>query len=693
MDVPDIVSAAEIRTLYERAAALLDADEPEDDGEDDFAARREAMNRRCWLAVETMRFCAIAAGALRDPSLGGVVIEIVERLQDFDKYAYDHRRVASDALTALLAAGLKVDAQVRELARHEESGVRVAVAAGLRPTGPAEQDLLRALMQDPAAAVRKAARRSLEAVAEVPWWTGKWKSDPAARLLPSEVEACGPALRRASELLDLAPYQLYGRGSNAIDELGGELAKLPDEIAIEAAEQLLRGAERYDLKALKSVLLPMVERPGGPDALDRLIGDWGLSDAGYLHQRELGEVLLESSLGTRRAICERCVARVLAAPRAERMELNRSPAWIAGSVAGAIWPPDTDVTPALDAVLSLHENEDPELLRHDHACGELAGALALPWVDPAPVLDRAIEARVAGYPAPWKRLGHKIDAVLSRAPRDVLRRTAERALQGEDDATVAWAEDALLGPAHDPALDGSLPERAATFVADPRLRRALFQSHRHLQRALPALRAELRRGGLSHRQAVETMEAIASLYGGLAQSGLRMSRTRTLEESAKERAEERVKALEAVAPFLGPPELSGPPTEEERAAVRRAREEDRDNDLEMRALLWMRCLSDGPWTEEERAVLDEYLALFRGGEVDALDYPLGMAIASKPDAALMPVLDEIMRGAGANTRYLLRDARAYARAVLGVEPTPAAAGSSPAGGDASGDGWDDDGDD
>jgi len=694
----ELATKAEILAIFQRSTALLDRLLDHDDEDDDFDLAQHKEHRRVVRYVgEALRFCAVAAEALRDPSLGDVVMEGVRRVEDFDDYADSHPRTIHHALSVLLKAGLPADKRIRKFAKHSHAGLREAVARGLDPHGKTERLLLENLASDPVAAVRQAAQKSLAAVAEVPWWTGKWKTDPTLRLLPGEQEACGPALRRTSEILDLSHYEVLHKETN-LAELCAELQKLPDDLAIEAIEQFCRAAERYAMESVAPLLLLLFERRDGLAALERLIDHWGRSDAGMSHEGSLAKIVIAAPGPTRLAICQRLVALVVAAPPADRSEIGESPAWLAASVVGSAWPPDADITPLLDVVLALDGEELADDER-DYARSQLADAFGLEGVDPAPVLERLVEARVNGYPHPWAGIGHKVEPLLERAPPDVLRRTAERALQSEDEATIRWSLKHLLGATFDPGADGEPLDRMRAVLAEPRLRKVVLGDSDLTDRALAVLRSELRGGTLSYPEAVHTLEAIARLYGGLADAGvtiglLRMNRTE-LEQIEANRREHQ----EATGPFLGPPELHGPPSEAEWEALRQSRAAFAPDDLEGSANLWMRTLSAGNWTAEEGAVLATFVALFREGRTDDLAFALGSALASKPDAELLPLFDEIVIGADRHTRPLLKRFRAETRVALGLapmKPKDGAAGATPdveANDDLPGGAWDDESDD
>lgn len=668
----EIATKAEILAIFERSKDLLNQLLDQNDEDYDAEVERE-RSRGIRYVIESFRFCAQAAAALRDPSLGGVVMAAIERARDFDEHAENHHDAMDHALSVLLDMGLAVDKRIRAFAKSDDAGLREAVANGLKPRGAAERALLEALAADPVAAVRNAAKKSLASVRDVPWWTGKWQSDPAARLLPGEIDACGPALRRISEILDHSQYTILHK-ENHLADLLAELGKIPDPLAVEAIEHLLRASEHYFLSAAEALLLLLLERPGGLEALERLIDVWGRGLTGFGFSGELSKVVGAAPPETRLLVCQRLLARAAGAPPAERVELHDSPGWLAASVVSDAWPPDVNVTPVLDAVLALGAEELPDKAT-DYVRSKLADTLALDGIDPTPVMDRLVEARLAGYTGAWSGIDPKADALLARAPMPILRRTAERALASEDPATIRWGTGQLLDATFDPGADGPLLERIRAMVSDPRLRPVLLGDWDLVDRALPVLRSELRRDALSYPEAVETFESIGRLYGMLTEAAATTKvdpRNRTTIEEIEQR---RLAAQEEVAAFLGPTELRGPPTEMEWEALRRARAAFPDASLEKRANLWVRTLSEGPWTAEERAEFEVFFGSLRDGHA-GVSFALGSALGAKPDAEMMPLFDEIVTRCEDRARPLLKHLRGDAREALGLPRKPEQPGAS-----------------
>jgi hypothetical protein len=683
----EIATPAEIRAIYERTAALFDT--PLELGEDiDHAERRRQLRELGRYAIEALRFCANAIASHPDPSLAPIVVDLVQRLDRAGDDAERRRRLAHRALSTLLAAGLPVDAAIRELAASTDEALREQIALGLDPARESARALLEQLAADPAARVRAAAKKALAKLAALPWWLGKWRRDPAAHLRPEEAEACGPPLQRVSQILDEPPHRILHPDHEPLaPELIEHLAKLPDELAVEALELLCGALPAHYLTLAAPLLAHLASRAGGVDALVRLIQQWGCDEHVHGRQIDLDRILPQLPRDARLALCQRLLLFACQAPWEERSR-SGTPAWLAAAIVGSAWPPDADVTSPLLAALALGAEEiERGGTETDYVRSEIADALSIEGMDPTPVLKHLCAARLAGYPGPWRGLASDADRLLDRAPRDVLRVTAERALQGADPGTLRWAALRLLGAARDPDRDGPATEQAAALFANPRLRAALFGDGELVVRALPYLREELLRDALSWPEAVDVLEGIHDLYGGLADGSRYVAGSLAVADAPETKPEEaRREAREAVADFLGPPERRGPPTEAEWAALARARDAYRAEDEGERAELFRLALREGPWTAEERAEFDAFLARVAPGDEEDLTVPLASAVLAKPALDLLPAMDRLVACAGPHARPLVKQYRADVYTALGVPLPPKPA----EGGDAlPGSGWDD----
>lgn len=681
---PLLAKAAEIRAIFQNALALFESVQDIGLAEDpDDRERIAELNIRNAAGFEALRFCCVAAGLARDPSLLPLVAESLEILEGERDDAEDHREVMAMALTDLLEAGAPVDADVEGLARHADEEVRRAVAAGLKPRGERAIALLNALAADPSADVRRAARGSLEEVQEVAWWQGKFRSDPAARLDAADVARLKPALERLSELLDRDQSWLPPAARAELAELAGAL---PDALALELTELWHAGGSRHRT-ADAGLLAVMISREGGLDALARLCARW-VEDGHDSVARPLAQAITSLPEPRRVEVCLALSRRIAALPERGRDE---RPAGMMAEAAGLAWPPGRDLTPMLDVLLSIPPHSNPH--RGDMSASSMARGL-LDGADPGPILDRLLEARLAGYPGAWSSIGWQCDKMLERASGPALRLAAERAALSDDGKLAAWGIGSLLGAAHDPARDGPLSAVVERLLADPRARRVILDHHELSRRAVAPMRAALRAGQLSYPEACTAIRIIGAVWGGVADSNSVSTR---LDQDEDELEKWRAKAREALGPFLGPPELHGPPTAEEWAMLRAARAialtrpgpgGGHEDEREGQPPLGLAVLPVGPWSPEDRAVLDAALARMRAGDGDAA-LPIGLMLAGKLEEADFPLFDELVARVDHETKPLLRGLRSGARDALGLRGQ-AAGGGGGAGGDDGDDGEDDD---
>lgn len=658
---PPLISAGELREIAERALEVLRSPEhalPRRD--DDREASDRHLDRRAIVrcAVQALRFCAHAAGLLGDASLIPLLSRAFAEPALFgDVQGRSSMEEMTAALSALLSAGAPVDHDVRALARDSDARVRQAVAAGLSPTDAAALDLLETLSADPVVEVREAAGQALRVEREVPWWKGKFASDPIPRMAPDDAARVKDALAQLAVLLDTPSYD---RGKGA--ELARLARTLPDPLAVELAEATLSALADTGPTAPPALGTVMLERQDGFAALERVIARWSVhvSTARFGLPGFIASMIVDLADPERLDACRALLARAVAVTeRAGGERPSCSAAWMMATAAAQAWPPGRDLNPVLDAILVLPEAPDGE---SDEVAFALEDALRRPGGGPESILKRAIEARLAGYPGRWSPLALTMDAMLDRAPLAELRAAAERALASELDATVAWGLKRLLGPLHKVGRDPPRPVLVRRFFADPRLRRVLVGRDDLAARALPLLREELREGKLEWPEAEVAMRIIDHLYGGLADSGYFQRRARTPaaaeEQLRKQRAEVRA--------FLGPRKLQGPPTAEEWVLYRaaRARQALRGYDVWRVAL---EILPQGPWTPEDRALLEQALEVALN--VDrAVALPIAIALAAKPSGADLPLFDELLRVSGEDAQ--VRRCRRVARERLGLAASP-----------------------
>lgn len=661
-----LASADEIRTIFRRSLAVLDALlERDDDDEDEDQESYYVERSRLRSVIEALRFCCVAAGQLGDPSLVPLIEEALEARERFDDHPGNDVPTMAGALTWLLRAGAPAGPEMQRLARHDDARVREAVAAGLQPRGDREIALLDALSTDPIPGVRNTARVALSAVREVAWWKGKLSADPIARLAPEEALALKPTFERLSALLDQPSYVVLKRDAELVELAGA----LPDPLLVDLVETVHAAEDPYGttFPALITLVLP---RPGGLDALKKICAVWARDRARYRDGKRIAGIVTSLPAADRARVCRELAVHAVAFSDKERAMQSDSAARLVAELVGATWPPGEDLTPLLDALLSLPA-EPPHKI--DWVRAGLENALSAEGADPTPVLDRLIEARLAGYPGSWRAIGRHADVLLQRAPAPTLRLVAERAALGDDPRTVQWGIEQLLGRARDPERDGPLADFIDRLLAEPRHRAAILASSALLQRALPALRLELRAGRLDFTAATTLIEFLGVLYGGVA-APLYSSRIRAAEEIESARRGARA-PLEA---FLGPEALRGPPTDEEWAELRAAHARRlAEGDPERKHVF--RPMPEGPWSPEDRGVLEEALAVVRAGDRDLI-FHVGLALSAKPAEADLPILDELLRLASPDDRSLMRYLKPAVRSLLGLPPAaPAAAAPASAG--------------
>lgn len=394
----------EIAAISMRGVRDFYQSDPLDDGTSS-TQRREHLQ----VGAAGLRFCAAAAAQLGEPALLDLVIASIDVFPHFDRI--DDACVCGIAagLTGLLRRGAPTTPDVVRLAAHEDVRIRDGVAAGLRPTGEAEVALLRQLAADPSPDVRGAARESLEGHAVLPWWLGKWSRDPTAELTAAERGQHAEAMDRIAEILDGRQWEI----ARAWDELTGLAARLPDATLIDLAESLLRTA---DASGFRDASIPtlLLSRPGGGEALVRILRRWdGDSSSGFHGRRLMTAATLAIARPQRAPIVEGLVRLALAGTPEERGALF-STAVVAAEIAGQAWPPGEDTEPLLDALLAL----DPPAERFDSAKSHLAEALQHPPDDPAQMRARALDARRAGYPGGFAGLTTQLDALLAAVGGD-----------------------------------------------------------------------------------------------------------------------------------------------------------------------------------------------------------------------------------------------------------------------------------
>lgn len=652
-------TAAEIRAIFDRAFTALDSlGEDDDDDDTDHLDRTRIVreNLRHEAAIAALRFGSLAAGQLGDASLLPLIVQAIEVVDHYDHHADDHPTTLGSALAQLLARGVTLDESAKELVSHRNPDIRAAMAASLLPRGEVEMALLQTLATDTIAEVRNAAKKTLQTVRDVPWWTGKFSSDPTARLTPEEALAHKPTFERISTILDQHRYTL----AKSEQELAELAASLPHEIAVDLAVGVLEIREPYQ-KEYAHLCMMLMTREGGEAAFIRLCKRWNEGESrSYLQGEHLGAVVRRLPAAIATALCMRFAAEACSVLPHERSMQQGNGARHLAEIAGHGFPPGQDVSPLLDLVLALPPLETNSI---DWVAHGLAEAFGAEGADTRTVIDRVFEARLAGYPGPWKPLWRALDILLTRTPGAILRPIAERAIASDDDGVATWGLEKILGSAHDPDRDPPAPDLLARFFTEPRYRRLLLASSLS-SRTLPILRAALREGRLEMKDIVTTMRHIGTLYGGVAPRnghyGLRPD-SPEMQEAA------RVKERDALGVFLGPEALRGPPTQEEWAEVRAARKR-RLEAPDAKPGTLLEVLPDGPWAPDDRAFFERCWELVREAEGDGHEATdLAAALSGKPDRDLFAHFPALLARAPAHCRGMIHIYRRSAADQLGIE--------------------------
>lgn len=622
-----IATSAELLALVDQACRLLRrcADVDKDPAAPLGASLDERNEQSRRVAQEALRFCAAAAVQIGDHSMVRTLERALTLLPFRNDEDYRCERVMLDAIGDLLRAGAPLVRAVERLSGDRRVRRRAVIAGGLRPHEPGAVAVLEKLAADPVAEVRVAARAALAGRVELPAWLGRFAADPVARLVPEEAAKGRETLDQLFTLLDQPEDRVPDR-DGALTRLIGAL---PDPLAVEVAERTLRVSG-----ALPQLGAMMIARPGGIDALVRLAAAWGAEWARRSDARH-ARMIVDTPLDVRLAACLALARYATTSPPRERAGLGGSP-YVAASLAGHAYPPGADLAPLLDLICT----RDLTGLggAGDFILDGLDAAFEHPDANLASIAGRLIEGRLGGFRGPHEQLIN-YQALLLRLPRATLRAAAEEALASEDDETRSWAMGRLLFEGHDPLRDPDRLALARRFYDDPRLREMFVHDDQNLgAAAVSFLRADLRRGSLALRDASRAVVLIGALWGGRVDDGRPMIEAPPSPEAVEEaRAQKRAR----FAAFLGPEELHGPVTDDEWAAVRRAR----DAQTTWKYPDWrdaLDALPPGPWHPDDRAFL---LGAVGACEDDSSFSPTSNvlhAMFAKPDASLLPLLPRLL---------------------------------------------------
>ncbi len=652
---PTLATAEEIRTIARRSMALMESLHERDEAADEEAWNdpdaRQLEHQVFRGAKEAMRFCAAAAGLLGDASLLQLIGTLLHEQEGWDDHADRDTDVIVAGLRELLRKGAPVNDSVEAFASHTNDDIRAAIADGLRPTNARAIKLLEKLARDPIAAVRKPAQAALASRGELPWWGGKFQRDPLASLSEGDASALREPIEQISAMLDQSRYALMNQ-DRAFAELA---AKLPDAIALDVIELVLSSGSNYETK-MPATGAYLLSREGGVEVFIRVLKGWAKHRAFFLMAEH--KAMLENLPGERATAASLALAKyALSAPAKVRDEISTS-YYMAAELAAHGAHEGTDLSPFVEMILAAPEakTEGRDLLIH-----KVAEVLAAKGAVPGALSARLLEARLAGYPGAWSRMGMSIDKLLHKAPLELLRPAAEQALRSDDDKLVRWGMQFILTAAHVPETDGTQLELAGRLCEDPRLRTLVAGDHVLLKMAIAPLRVALRRGELAWDVALNVISTISTFWGGLAPTFVSASywTDEKIETSRKKQRDEH-------ASTLGPEELHGPVTEEEWAAVRKGRDATVPNEYGT----WFRVLCtlpEGPWHPADRALLDRALEAF---ETDPdLAMPISTCLTAKATIEDLPLFDRLIERA-TDHRALLRSNLYSTRERLGLPKKP-----------------------
>jgi hypothetical protein len=659
----DLATPEELRRLARRAIAAVHLHFQGSSLVDD--EEEERQNERFQTALAALRYCAAMAVHLGATSLLDVLVEALLAFPELHLVVEDDDvHGLAGAVGRLLERGAQVTPEVSRLSASEDPRLRWHVARGLAPVGPEAIAVLEGLAADANADVRAEARGKLRERGEVPWWRGKLSRDPLPALSPEERARHAEALARISAILDEPSEKQDGLRAELV-ELAGTL---PDAVMIDLGATLLRGIEG-GWEAEAPLATRLASRPGSEEAIFGLLRVWTDADLSY-HGVLLMKAALGALAGPRRGEVCWALARFALGASDEARDARRSAEMMAAEIAGEAWPPGEDTEPLLDALLLV---EPLAGSWHDRIASALSRALRHPPAAPERMIQRAVEARLSGFPGRSAAFGAALQALLEAAPGQVLRATALAARDSDELDTVRWGVGQLLGQAWDAALDPPRPELVEALCGVPRMRAALLTLHPQHRMAIAPLRRALRAGQLTYHEALTTVRAVGAIYGGLDTSGLYESaRPGAPERRRAEAEDERRQLREDLAPFLGPPELRGPPTDEEWSTLRALRRASSEH--ERYAALLNLCVPEGPtWHPEDRALVDEGLAAARAGKAEAVSL-VAEALTIKPQPGDLAILDELIALAADDDEYGPRQCKlVVARALGAAAPPPAPA--------------------
>jgi hypothetical protein len=644
-----MLDSNEIRELAASALASLDH-QADVDWENREAMR--AADLRCAEAKAALRLCAAAAALNGDRGF----LPDLERWADaLEGYQDDNVSARDDVLEAvkeMLADGAAVTVEVRRMARSRRSDMRRAVAQGLKPRVEGARELLEALSQDSDPYARQAAREKLATLGEVPWWYGKFRSDPLLRLSDEDGVRLRPTLMGIAEWMDLATYARKGREHVLVEHV----CKLPDALALEVAEQFLSSwTERYAEQAAE-IARHVAARERGTELVWRLVE---AASAGEDHRitaaHSIERLFQDADADLRERVGRELLARAAATTGSLEARVT------AARIVASLWPDECDPTPVLDAFVALPKGDPAS---DDFRRMYLGQCLERETLDLGPVTDRLVEAFKDGCPGPYARLRGVVERAVGSLDPAIQRRLASEALAGDDEQRRTWALCRLCGPLYDEAIDGERWEFAGKLMSDER-NRALLVKAETRQRLVPLLREQLVADLLTLEEASMTMLAIGEIHGGVKD-------VRGYFAKPEDAAERRRKAREAQADWIEAGQ--GPPTAAEWAAFRRLSRRAIEDDASNPETLLV-CIPEGPWQAADRELLDALVRRFDAARdekaIGSLAWRIGSVMLGNPIEEDLPRLVSVAerdRRASPTTGSVLDMLLERFRDALGLQP-------------------------
>ena len=641
-----LLTEQEILDLARRAIDLLFPDKSEEDEDEDFsrAAQRE-WERRLLAGKAALRLCASSAALLGQPRLLPRLENWLEDLNLRQDDALSAREEVLEAVTSLLSDGAEVTATVRRLAKSRHADARCTVAGGLLPKTPAAIALLQTLAQDPHVRVRQLAAESVKKVRDVPWWYGKFDRDPLPRIDPARAEELKPVFEAIATWLDRPSWELR-KDEQSLNEL---VEKLPDELAVELSARYLSQLGQRQTQAAMDLAVHMLGRAGGMQALWKAISS--SSEHSFIEENWLTKLLLPLGRDLRVEASELLLATVRAATAADRNSM-KGPVYLAAQVLAEVWPDDHDPTPVLDLYLAWPE---PPQREADYIRGSLEKLLDRPTLDTQSIAERAIAALEDGLGSNWRRLSTMVFQIVEALPHERQRPIVELVLDqsgqpGNSESTernydrerkLCWALEQITGDLYDPARDGDRDSLIRRLLAEPVYRAAVFRSETLSLRALPWLRRDLATGELPAKEAAGVLHVIGQVHGGV--EDVRGSALRTLAEARPpdKDLEKQQKARQILAPWSGEDD-SGPVTEAEWNAYRRAQKELIEHDDDKVRMQALACFPEGPWRPEDRALFLHLVERWRAQPSAVVGLRLVEIVAARPAEEDLPLADEVI---------------------------------------------------